>query len=179
MPTDSLRVYPAKLNWWCSTWYGLLNKQICHFANLLRCTLTFVSRIWVWNALGLPINQDPPTKEFSGFRQTGRANLAQEEREKKTLSLPPQGHGWDVHNVDDRCCYLFRQNFSYFFTSSPHLFGEVPMLHGLQRCCHLEVPSSQEQWFCETLLGSEHLNWAVHARKIIGEKTLSEILEHG
>lgn len=79
----------------------------------------------------------------------------------------------------------FQTDFLSFFHFSPLTFsGEVPALYGLQRCCYLEAPRSQEEWFCKSISGKPwwklrkvHLSWAVHVRKIIGEKKLSEILE--
>lgn len=146
-----LLVYPVKSNWWCSTLYGLLNKQICQFATLQRYTLTLLSRMWIWNALDQG-NQDPPSKAIRGCRQTGREILAQER--KKNPSCPTT-RAWL------RCAQCWWQmllssqiDFFLFITSSPHIFEDMPMLCGLQRCCYLEVPSSQEKWICKTLLGS-------------------------
>ena len=119
----ALLVYPAKSNWWCSTLYGLLNKQNCHFAKLLRCSIILLTRIWIWNALDLLINQHPPTKDISGFRQTGRENLAQKQREKENHFSPTTTRPWL------RCvqCWWqmllsFQTDFLLFFSSSTHLF---------------------------------------------------------
>lgn len=141
-----------------------------------------LSRIWIWKALDLLINQDPPTKDFSGFRQTERENLAQEEREKES-PFSPIARAWlRCVQRGGQMLLSFQTDFLLFFHFLPPLFfGGVPMLHGLQRCCYLEVPSSQEKWFFKQFwepqqkLRKVHLSRAVHVRKIIGEKKLSDI----
>lgn len=114
-----LLVCPAKSNWWCSRLYGLLNKQICHFAKLLRCTIALLNRIWIWSALDLLINQDVSTKDISGFKQTGRENVVQGKREKRTWPRCAQCW-WQM-------LLSFQTDFLLFFHFLPcpccHLFG--------------------------------------------------------
>lgn len=148
-----LLVCPAKSNWWCSRLYGLLNKQICHFAKLLRCTIAFLNRIWIWSALDLLINQDVSTKDISAFKQTGRESVVQGKREKRTL---PSHH----KSMAKVCTMLvtdaviFSDRFSLIFSFPP--LSLLPSFW--ERCqCYMayeEVSSSQEKWFCKNTSGN-------------------------
>lgn len=146
------------------------------------------------------IKQNMNTKCFTSPNKPGSSHEGQEwiqadrkrnsgtRLEKREDTSSPTTRAWL------RCAQCWWQmllslqtDFSLLFSlPPPTFFGKVPMLRGWQRCCYLEVPGSQEKWFCANIsrkpwwkLRKVHLSWAVHVRKITWEKKLSEILELG